>query len=72
MDHKKKRRSKRPESWGDPAIIKKLYTCPLCLGKLLSLDEAKSHIELFHRIPMEHQKNMEDVDLVISEIALQI
>ena len=42
----------------DPRIVTKLFTCPICLGKLASLSDAKDHIERFHRINQQHQERM--------------
>ena len=39
----------------DPRIVKKLYTCPICLGKLLSQLQGVDHITRFHRIKYEDQ-----------------
>ena len=39
---------------GDPTRVTKLYICPVCLDKFLSITHAASHIGLFHNIRQEH------------------
>ena len=37
----------------DNRIVTRLYTCPICLGKLLNPYVAKDHITQYHRMSMQ-------------------
>merc|ERR1712066_806893 len=36
----------------DPRVVTELFICPLCKGKLASLDDVESHVEDIHKIDL--------------------
>ena len=51
----------------DPSAISKLFVCPVCKRKFVSLARVQAHIFKFHRIPVHVQEQMKTMGLQILE-----
>ena len=40
----------------EPTEITTIFKCPICLKKYVSYSDVETHISVFHRIPLEVQK----------------
>ena len=51
----------------DPNRIAKIFTCPCCEDKFVSLPQAEDHLIQFHHLSLDHQKKF---NIVINTIEL--